>query len=82
MKRYIISIIAFLSAILCNAQLTEKSSIVYFTKEISPDALLKIYRSLGVEPQGKVAINAAAKNLLDIINKEKNAAAAAESEEI
>lgn len=56
MKRYIISIIAFLSTILCNAQLTEKSSIVYFTKEISPDALLKIYRSLGVEPQGKVAI--------------------------
>ena len=29
---------------------------VYFTKEITPESLVKIYEALGVEPQGKVAI--------------------------
>lgn len=29
---------------------------VYFTKEITPEALVKIYKSLGVEPSGKVAV--------------------------
>ncbi|MCH5234610.1 MAG: DUF362 domain-containing protein [Muribaculaceae bacterium] len=29
---------------------------VYFTKEITPESLVKIYEALGVEPKGKVAV--------------------------
>jgi len=29
---------------------------VYFTKEISPESLVKIFNALGVEPQGRVAV--------------------------
>ena len=29
---------------------------VYYTKEITPESLVKIYEALGVEPQGKVAV--------------------------
>ena len=29
---------------------------VYFTKDITPESLVKIYEALGVEPQGKVAV--------------------------
>ena len=31
-------------------------STVYFTKEITPEAVLKMYRQLGVERPGKVAV--------------------------
>ena len=31
-------------------------SVVYFTKDISPESLVKIYEALGVEPKGKVAV--------------------------
>ena len=31
-------------------------STVYFTKEITPEAVLKMYRQLGVELPGKVAV--------------------------
>lgn len=31
-------------------------STVYFTKEITPESLVKIYETLGVEPNGKVAV--------------------------
>ncbi len=34
----------------------EDHSVVYMTKEISPEALMKIYETLDVHPQGKVAI--------------------------
>ena len=30
--------------------------VVYFTKEITPEALVKIYKALGVEPEGRVAV--------------------------
>ena len=33
----------------------EKSK-VYFTKEITPESIVKIYETLGVELQGKVAV--------------------------
>ncbi len=33
-----------------------KASDVYFTKEITPEALVKIYKALGVTPTGKVAV--------------------------
>ena len=35
----------------CKAQST-----VYFTDEITPEALVKIYETLGVPPTGKVAV--------------------------
>lgn len=39
-----------------SATLQPDSSIVFMTKEISPDALVKIYKALGREAEGKVAI--------------------------
>lgn len=33
-----------------------KKSIVYFTKDISPKGLIKIYEALNVELKGKVAV--------------------------
>ena len=33
-----------------------EESVVYFTQEISPEALVKIYEALGVPPTGKVAV--------------------------
>lgn len=35
---------------------TSDSAIVYITKEISPDAIIKLYKALGREAKGKVAI--------------------------
>ena len=32
------------------------SSVVYMTKDISPEGLLKVYEALGVEPKGNVAV--------------------------
>ena len=34
----------------------ENTSKVYFTNEISPEALIKIYKALGVEAEGRVAV--------------------------
>lgn len=34
----------------------ECASVVYFTKDISPEGLVKIYQALGVKPEGKVAV--------------------------
>ena len=34
----------------------ENTSKVYFTSEISPEALIKIYKALGVEAEGRVAV--------------------------
>ena len=31
-------------------------SVVYFTKEITPESLVKVYEALGVVPTGKVAV--------------------------
>ena len=55
MKRFITSIIAGCAVMLCNAQTPEPST-VYFTKEITPESLVRIYRALGVEAAGKVAV--------------------------
>lgn len=38
------------------AQTATQPAKVYFTSEITPDALLSIFKALGVEPQGKVAV--------------------------
>ncbi len=34
----------------------DAQSVVYFTRDISPEGLLKVYEALGVEPQGRVAV--------------------------
>ena len=34
----------------------DTEAIVYFTKDISPEGLVKVYEALGVEPEGKVAV--------------------------
>ena len=33
-----------------------EAPVVYFTKDISPESLVKLYEALGVEAQGKVAV--------------------------
>ena len=38
------------------AQLAEDEAVVYLTKDISPEGLVKIYEALGVEAQGNVAV--------------------------
>lgn len=35
---------------------TSEAATVYFTEEITPESLVKIYEALGVEPTGKVAV--------------------------
>lgn len=39
-----------------NSAAVSDSSVVYMTKEISPEALVKIYKALGREAKGKVAV--------------------------
>jgi len=34
----------------------ENTSVVYFTKDISPEGLIKVYEALGVEAKGRVAV--------------------------
>ena len=40
----------------CQSQKQEEGATVYLTKEISPEALVKIYKALGVEANGRVAV--------------------------
>ena len=51
MKKLLLSIAVVLMAVGAQAQ-----SKVYFIKEISPESLVKIYKALGVEAQGRVAV--------------------------
>ena len=39
-----------------NENQNEKEAVVYLTKDISPEGLLNIYKALGVEAKGRVAI--------------------------
>jgi hypothetical protein len=45
-----------LVALMMTAPMLFAQSKVYFTKEITSEALVKIYEALGVEPQGRVAV--------------------------
>jgi len=45
-----------MAAMVLTATMTFAQSKVYFTKEITPESLVKIYKALGVEPQGRVAV--------------------------
>lgn len=38
------------------ATIEEGASVVYFTKDLSPEGLVKVYQALGVKPEGKVAV--------------------------
>lgn len=56
-KRFILSIVFALCSMIGFAQQPEDNSpIVYFTQEITPEALVKIYKALGVEATGRVAV--------------------------
>ena len=56
MKKKIIFIFIAFVCILCSFGQNQESSIVYFTSEISPEALIKIYNALGWKAEGKVAV--------------------------
>jgi uncharacterized Fe-S center protein len=51
MKRLMIAGICAMLTMAAMAQ-----SKVYFTKEITPESLVKIYKALGVEAKGRVAV--------------------------
>ena len=55
MKRLVLSSVMLCMGLLCGAQ-TENTAKVYFTKEISPESLVKIYKALGREAKGRVAV--------------------------
>ena len=46
---------ALLLTIICSCNVNAQPK-VYFTKEISPEALVNIFKALGVEPSGRVAV--------------------------
>ena len=52
MKKTLISMMLVFAAITASAQ----TSTVYLTKEITPESLVKIYKALGVEAKGRVAV--------------------------
>lgn len=51
MKKYFVFSLLLLAALVMSAQ-----SKVYFTREITPESLVKIYKALGVTPEGRVAV--------------------------
>ena len=51
MKKTLLLIAVMLAAVMAQAQ-----SKVYFTRDISPEGLVKIYKALGVEATGRVAV--------------------------
>ena len=51
MKKFLTLLFAALLAVMANAQ-----SKVYYTSEITPESLVKIYKALGVAPTGRVAV--------------------------
>lgn len=55
MKR-ILLIAALVCAAACSASTQEQKSIVYLTREITPESLVQIYKALGVPATGRVAV--------------------------
>lgn len=56
LKRAITTLALCLSLVAGVAQTTDNTPKVYFTSEISPESLLSIFRALGVEPKGNIAV--------------------------
>lgn len=50
------SILFIASLLLCVAGQAQEPATVYFTTDITPESLLKIYKALGVEAKGNVAV--------------------------
>lgn len=46
----------FLAVLLMMSLAAMSQSKVYFTKEITPESLVKIYKALGVKPRGRIAV--------------------------
>ena len=68
-QHFLLTALVFLAAVSCGTPKTAPAfettqvpagtpdaSVVYFTKEISPESLVKIFEALGVEPEGRVAV--------------------------
>lgn len=55
-RKFIVSLALCFALVYVNAQTKAEPATVYFTSEISPESLLAIFKALGVEPQGKVAV--------------------------
>ena len=65
MKKTMITLLAAIAIMLvgCNSQKQETpaakadgEAVVYLTKDISPEGLVNIYKALGVEAKGRVAV--------------------------
>ena len=66
MKRVMITLLAAAAMMMagCNSQKQEApaaakadgEAVVYLTRDISPEALVNIYKALGVEAKGRVAV--------------------------
>lgn len=54
--KILLCLVALVLSISCSNAQNNTPSDVYFTQEITPESLVKIYRALGVAPQGKVAV--------------------------
>ena len=48
----------------------QETPVVYFTKDISPEALVKLYEALGVEAQGKVAVKISHRRVREVQSSE------------
>ena len=52
-----LSIAIFIMTMLVNCSNSQNDKpVVYMTKDISPEGLVKVYEALGVKPEGKVAV--------------------------
>ena len=66
MKRVMITLLAAAAMMMagCNSQkqeapaaaMADGEAVVYLTRDISPEALVNIYKALGVEAKGRVAV--------------------------
>ena len=56
LRKLFVALALGLSLAAASAQDAPKPAKVYFTSEITPEALVSIFKALGVEPQGNVAV--------------------------
>lgn len=55
-RRMMLAVALCFAATACMAQSASEPAKVYFTSEISPESLLRIFKALGVKPEGNVAV--------------------------
>lgn len=56
MKRTILTLAAALAAVAMMAQTVPQRSTVYFTRDVTPEGLMKVYHALGKQAKGRVAV--------------------------